>query len=103
MTERYKRTMNGSDALHNPTPEETARGYQDWSVHQNMRSVGASWKGWKIKEERLSPEGDEAQFKGVLESDDAAYKSGSFTLRVLKEKEGARWRIDSFTAVGDRK
>ena len=52
-----------------------------------------------ISAEDISPDQDEAVFKGVLES-----KSGTraFTLRVVKGKDAGRWRV-GFVAVEDEK
>jgi hypothetical protein len=48
---------------------------------------------WAITSEAMAPEGGEAIFSGTI----TARREGTFSLRVIKEKEAGRWRVDYFS------
>jgi hypothetical protein len=48
-----------------------------------------------ISAEEIAPEADEASFKGKFNEPG---RTGTFTLRVVKEKESGKWRVDHFSA-----
>jgi hypothetical protein len=49
---------------------------------------------WAITSEQLSPNGDEAIFNGTITS----RRQGTFSIRVVQEKEAGRWRVDYFSS-----
>jgi hypothetical protein len=49
---------------------------------------------WAITSEELSPNGDEAIFNGTITS----RRQGTFSIRVVQEKEAGRWRVDYFSS-----
>jgi hypothetical protein len=68
---------------------------------------------WRIDEERPSPERDEIVFGGRLKATWAASRSGGanqlaapldlpFTVRVGKDRQTGRWRVDAADFVGDK-
>jgi len=50
-------------------------------------------QSWSVVKEEMAPDQEEAVFQGVLRG-----KSGeaAFSVRVIREKEGGRWRIHFF-------
>jgi hypothetical protein len=49
--------------------------------------------GAKITEEQISPDTDEAAFRGTLHG---SKKTADFSMRLVKEKESAKWRVIFF-------
>ena len=46
----------------------------------------------KIIKEEISPDGNEVSIRGKVDD-----PQGSFTVRVIKEKDGGKWRVNFFT------
>jgi hypothetical protein len=51
---------------------------------------------FSFSEEELAPGHDEASFRGTLSGPD---RVGTFSLRVVKEKESGKWRVDHFSTT----
>ena len=49
---------------------------------------------WAITSEELSPDGNEAIFNGTITS----RRQGTFSIRVVQEKDAGRWRVDYFSS-----
>src|SRR5262249_30904654 len=56
-------------------------------------------RSWQITTERNSPQDDEAFFEGTW--DTGQPKRGTFLVRVVKNKEDGKWRVDMFSAHKD--
>jgi hypothetical protein len=57
-----------------------------------VRDAGLA-KGHTIKDEQIAPDQDEATFKGLLQGEK---REAAFSLRVVREKAGGRWRVAFF-------
>src|SRR5206468_724793 len=68
------------------------------SVTDRLSEVmGNGAEAWSVTSEGMAPDKDEALFRGTFKG-----KQGEapFSLRVVKEKEGGKWRIGFFAAGG---
>ncbi|HKB39658.1 MAG TPA: hypothetical protein VKD72_24685 [Gemmataceae bacterium] len=54
---------------------------------------------WQITTERISPQADESFFEGSW--DPGQGRKGTFLVRVVKNKEDGKWRVDMFNAQKD--
>ena len=70
----------------------------NWYNHFSNAGFARSGSSATIAEETLSPEKDEAVFRGRLDGrfNDGAVQS-KFTLRLTKDKESGKWRVSFFT------
>jgi hypothetical protein len=66
-------------------------------VHSRFFDVKAAKAS--ITSEEMAPDQDEAVFRGTFAADDG---EAGFTIRVVKEKESGKWRVNFFI-VSDRK
>jgi hypothetical protein len=58
-------------------------------------AVAEVFREFAIETSRLAPDHDEVVFRGSLKGE----RQGTFTLRVVKEKDGGKWRVGFFDAV----
>jgi hypothetical protein len=58
-------------------------------------AAGGGAESWSITTEEIAPDRDEAVFRGSLKG-----KKGeaAFSVRVVKEKDGGKWRVGFFAA-----
>jgi hypothetical protein len=85
------------------TAEEKARGYLESEFHEHLRTWGSTWASYGIESQEMAPDLGEALFRGPLRVNErvkSSYTSGTFTLRVSKEKESGKWRVDNFSVKG---
>lgn len=54
------------------------------------------WRSFKLTEEVISPDADEASFRGTL-ADEKGVAGQDVSLRVAKDTPGGKWRVAFFT------
>lgn len=54
------------------------------------------WRSFKLTEELISPDADEASFRGTL-ADEKGAAGQDIALRVVKDTAGGKWRVAFYT------
>jgi hypothetical protein len=55
---------------------------------------GQELTAWTIASQQIAPDQDEASFRGQLTGPQYA---GEFTLRIIKQKDDGKWRVEQFS------
>jgi hypothetical protein len=67
-------------------------GEMDGSLEGHKK--GQELTGWTISSQQIAPDLDETSFRGELKGHNRA---GEFTLRVVKQKDNHKWRVEQFS------
>jgi hypothetical protein len=86
-----------AEALATPEFKKTLQESGPTSVTSLLSSAaaGGGAESWSISTEEIAPDKDEAMFRGTFRG-----KKGeaAFSVRVIKEKDGGKWRVGFFAA-----
>ena len=85
----------GAEALATPEFKKTLKESGPSSVTFILSSAAGGAESWAIATEEIAPDKDKAVFRGSFKG-----KKGeaTFSLRVVKEKDGGKWRVSFFAA-----